>query len=478
MRKKITTHVWDVFWSWEVLELPKKIEWKSWRYCKCKCLKCWNIYDNIRFENMYMWISKNCRSCWDNKNSKKYENERKEFIWKKYNKLTIIDVINKRNYKWWWKNLFKCKCDCWNTKDIPAWRVIKWEIKSCWCLLNISPNHTNKIEDLIWLKRWKLTLIWEYEWNDWRKWVKKYLFSCDCWSWRIVKSSLYDFKRWKILSCWCVKSQKQIDIFDYIKSLWYTTIENYNDWDRRLQIDVYLPEKKIWFEFNDMFFHSLKMKDRSYHNEKKTYYHNLWINIINIREDEWDNKKEIVKWFINSKLWIWSKLYARKLSIRNIWFNEYKLFCENNHLQWVSKNIPISIWMFDWDNLVSVSWFTNDWEMVRYCVKIWYIIVWWFEKIINFYIKEYKKNKIYTYANLDVVSIDNNVYERNWFKRWWLSFWSFFSDQKSYRIEKRKFKNMFSIDWKITEDILDSLKYVECVWAWIQKYVLELPTWN
>lgn len=466
-----------IIYNWTLLEDPKRIPWKQWRYCNCKCNICWNIQENIRYENIRSGISKNCRKCWEDKSSLWMTNKRKQFIWNKYNSLTVLDVINNRDYKWWWKNMFKCLCDCWKIKEILARRVIKWEIKSCWCLVNRPSQHVNKIEDLLWMKNWHLTLVWEEDRLDRKQWVKKYIFSCNCWRWRQISCSLYDFKSWKVKSCWCIKSQKQIDMQEYIKWLWFDCIENYSEWDSKMQIDVYVPSLNIWFEFNWIIWHSLCFKEKFYHRDKKQYFHKIWINIVNIREDERDYKRSVVEWFIKSKLWIWKTIFAKNTEVKYMSHKDYIIFCEENHIQWRSQNVPITLWLYSWDEVIWVAWFTNKWEMVRYCIKIWNKIVWWFEKIISFFKKTYLWQDIITYANLDVVDIEKNVYERSWFTKWQLSFNSFFSDEKSYRIDKRKFKKIFWVkDNEITTELLQNIKYKECVGSGTQKYVLH--TWN
>lgn len=60
---------------------------------------------------------------------------RKEYIWKKLNLLTILEIvsINKRNH-------FRYKCDCWNIKTWWVTDIVKNKIKSCWCWNKASPH--------------------------------------------------------------------------------------------------------------------------------------------------------------------------------------------------------------------------------------------------------------------------------------------------------------------------------------------------
>ena len=62
-----------------------------------------------------------------------------------------------------------------------------------------------------------------------------------------------------------------------------------------LEIDVYLPELKIGFEFNGLYWHSEECKDKNYHLNKTNYFKEKGIRIIHIWEDDWDFKRSIIE---------------------------------------------------------------------------------------------------------------------------------------------------------------------------------------
>lgn len=71
-------------------------------------------------------------------------------IWDKFNKLTIIIEVEAYIKPNWTKSrVFKCKCDCWNVKNIILGNMRNWHTKSCWCL--------NKIH---WLTHSRIHRIW------------------------------------------------------------------------------------------------------------------------------------------------------------------------------------------------------------------------------------------------------------------------------------------------------------------------------
>lgn len=67
------------------------------------------------------------------------------------------------------------------------------------------------------------------------------------------------------------QSGKEILLFNYIKSIYNKEIiQNYKI--ERNEIDVYLPELNIGFEFNGLYWHSDKYKDKKFHLDKTKYF--------------------------------------------------------------------------------------------------------------------------------------------------------------------------------------------------------------
>ena len=60
------------------------------------------------------------------------------------------------------------------------------------------------------------------------------------------------------------KAQKEI--LDYIKELGFNVINNHKKSLNGVEIDIFIPELNIGFEYNGLFWHSEKMgKDKNYH---------------------------------------------------------------------------------------------------------------------------------------------------------------------------------------------------------------------
>jgi len=125
---------------------------------------------------------------------------------------------------------------------------------------------------------------------------------------------------------------KEEKISKYIKSIYDgKIINNYRD---GLEIDVYLPELNIGFEFNGLYWHSEIYKNKNYHLNKTTHFKERGIRIINIWEDDWDYKREIIESIIKSNINKYEKVvYARNCKFSEISNKESKEFLIKNHLQ-------------------------------------------------------------------------------------------------------------------------------------------------
>lgn len=137
------------------------------------------------------------------------------------------------------------------------------------------------------------------------------------------------------------KSNKQIELFDFVKSLDSNAVNNdmstikfSSDDSHYKELDILCLNKKFAIEFNGLYYHSDKYKsDKRYHNKKTLACRSLGISLFHIWEDKWDTKKDIIKSMIRYRLGkIDNRLYARKTQLRELLPEESKLFFEANHL--------------------------------------------------------------------------------------------------------------------------------------------------
>ena len=210
-------------------------------------------------------------------------------------------------------------------------------------------------------------------------------------------------------------SGKEILLRNYIKEIYDgEVIDNFRL--NNLEIDIYLPELNIGFEFNGIYYHSELYKTRSYHKNKNDIFLENNIRIYHIWEDEWDFKKDIVKSMISSKLnIIKNKIHARKCDIKYVDNNESKDFLNDNHLQGTTIS-SIRIGLYYNNELVSLICFMKKkdgyYDLNRFVNRKNMIINGSFSKLLKFFIKNHS-NKIYTFS--DNSYSDGGLYEKNGF---------------------------------------------------------------
>ncbi len=177
------------------------------------------------------------------------------------------------------------------------------------------------------------------------------------------------------------------------------------------EIDVLSTDNNIAFEFDGLYWHSDKYCDNMYHLNKTIKSEMKGIKLYHIFEDEWLNKKNIVKSKIKSILGKTDyRIFARKCKIKKIDSKTLKDFLDFNHLQG-NINSSYRYGLFYNDELVSVMSFgslrkslgsKNDektYEMLRFCNKLNTTVVGGASKLLKHFIREVHPKRIISYAD-------------------------------------------------------------------------------
>ena len=89
------------------------------------------------------------------------------------------------------------------------------------------------------------------------------------------------------------RSRGENDLFRFVKTIYSGKIvRNYKD---HYELDLFLPELNLAIEYNGIYWHSNKFSKDDRFIKKLKYFKDKYIQIINIYEDEWRQKKKIVK---------------------------------------------------------------------------------------------------------------------------------------------------------------------------------------
>ena len=210
-------------------------------------------------------------------------------------------------------------------------------------------------------------------------------------------------------------SLAETELLDYIKSIYDGEIET---GDRSiippLELDIVIPDKHIAIEFNGVFWHSdfnPRMR-KTYHRDKSLKCRDKGYQLLHIWEDDWYNRKDIIKDYIKSKLGLCSKrIYARKCHVREIDAHTARLFVDSNHIQGYS-NATYKIGLFYGDVLVSVMLVgklrdmmgskpkEGHYEIYRVVSREDTEVVGGFSKMLKYFERTYNPECIITYGDL------------------------------------------------------------------------------
>jgi len=235
----------------------------------------------------------------------------------------------------------------------------------------------------------------------------------------------------EIISIYCpnhkYKSQAEFDIYNWLisenknlniilnKRFYYNNNHFY-------EIDLYLPELNIGIEYHGLYWHSEARKKKNYHKNKYDFFKNMDVQLIQIFENEWVHKKDIVKSILRTKLGVVErKVYGRSCTIRNIKNDEYKQFCELNHIQGYC-NAKVKLGLYDkTGELVQIMSFSKprfnknyDWENIRTCTKINTVVVGGFSKLLKYFKNNYPGSII---SYVDLRYFNGNGYINNGFEK-------------------------------------------------------------
>lgn len=217
----------------------------------------------------------------------------------------------------------------------------------------------------------------------------------------------------------CISEEKgssiEKELYDFICEIYKGQIirNSRKILDSGKELDFYFPELNLAIEFNGIYWHSDQVNsDPFYHLNKLEECFRKSIRLIQIFEDEWINKKEIVKSKIENILGLAKhKLYARKCIIRELEYNTCSEFLDSNHIQG-RDNSPIRLGLFYNDDLMSVMTFSRPniskggkikedkiWELNRYCTKNSLLITGAASKLMKYFIRKYNPRIVFSYAD-------------------------------------------------------------------------------
>jgi len=223
------------------------------------------------------------------------------------------------------------------------------------------------------------------------------------------------------------------EILEFIKSLLPTDDIHHNvrPFENK-GLDIYIPNKKIAIEYNGLYWHSENHGNRgkNYHIDKSNTCLKNGVRLIQIFEDEWINKQEIVKSKIKSILGVRSiekSIYARKVNIQRISSSMSSPFLDKYHIQG-KCNSPIRYGAFFGGELVGVMTIgklrismghrknlDGEFELIRFATSK--SVTGLASKMLSVFIKEFSPTAITSYSDNRWSSRENAMYAKIGFEK-------------------------------------------------------------
>ncbi len=250
------------------------------------------------------------------------------------------------------------------------------------------------------------------------------------------------------------------------------------------EIDIYIPQFKLAIECNGIYWHSELFKSEKYHINKTLSCNEAGMHLLHIWEDDWEDKREIVKSIIRSKLNLNNdKIFARKCQIRKVTTSEYKKFLNENHIQGYASssyniglyynNVLVSLMTFGWRRTNN----KREFELIRFCNKLNTSVIGSASKLFSYFNKNINDDcDIISYA--DISLFEGGVYKILGFKKSNLSepnyFWVVNKKRRHrYNFSKRKLVKLGFDPNKTEIEIMHSRGYYRIFSTGQEKWIYD-----
>lgn len=176
-------------------------------------------------------------------------------------------------------------------------------------------------------------------------------------------------------------SKAEQEIADFLKQ-YIDLVQSDRSQIDNLELDIYIPSKNLAIEYNGLYWHSDVKKEDNYHLNKYKACQQKGIRLIQIFEDEYRDKPQIVKSrLLNLIGETPRKIYARQCELKEVTSGESMKFLAENHIQG-ALGATHRIGLYLEDELVSLMTFgemrknlgstpkQGHFELLRFCNKV------------------------------------------------------------------------------------------------------------
>jgi hypothetical protein len=221
-------------------------------------------------------------------------------------------------------------------------------------------------------------------------------------------------------------SKSEHELFLYIQTFYADAIQSYKGafGNNGYELDIFIPSLNLGIEFNGVYMHSDRVRDKGYHRAKHLAFRDVGIRYIQIWEDDWLYRQDKIKRFLSNALgYNISRIGARKTTVAEISPEEFERFMIENHMQG-SVKAKYRIGLFKDGQLLSAMGFREipsnitqystgrGIDLIRFANTN---VTGAFTKLLCYFQRKYQYDYVISYADLEIVSPFKNVYSENGF---------------------------------------------------------------
>ncbi len=211
-------------------------------------------------------------------------------------------------------------------------------------------------------------------------------------------------------------SSSEKELLSFIQSIYSgIIIENTKSVIPPYELDIFLPELSLAIEFNGLYWHCSEQKPDNYHKTKTELCEQKGIRLVHIFEDDWNFGRYIVKSILQTaiKPELNIRIQARKCRIEEMNLQQTNDFLEQNHIQGSVLTQTVCYGLYYNGVLVSLMSFKKSgrgFELQRYGILLFHVIVGGAEKLFKHFLKEYDPEFVITYADISLFT--GKIYQK------------------------------------------------------------------
>lgn len=186
-------------------------------------------------------------------------------------------------------------------------------------------------------------------------------------------------------------SNEEKAFVNFVKEVYHSwLVENTKSVISPYELDLYLPDESLAFEFDGLFWHSERAgKPKDYHLRKTEMCEKLGVRLVHVFENEWTSRNDVVKSCVKRMLRQCDRtIRAGECDVVETMPDESTAFQDKNHIKGGAK-VSASVGLRFKGELVSMTAFDRiqrgKWELTRFCDKLNVNVVGSFERLLEYF---------------------------------------------------------------------------------------------